>query len=85
MNIVGILVQSARGRAEDIRNALAEWTGVEVHAATPSGQLVVTVDVEQADQGAEALVAIHNLPGVLAASLVYQHSEPDSVPTEVPR
>ncbi len=77
MNIVGVLARARPEQAAAISEALAALAGVEVHAVGESGQIVLTVDLDQSEAGAEALVAIHNVPGVIGASLVYQHSEPD--------
>ena len=83
MDICGVLV---RGRPADrtrIRAALISMPGVEIHAETEAGQLVVTVeDVEQVSV-ADTVVAINDLHGVLAASLVYEYSEDESIDAEV--
>ncbi|MCL4183967.1 MAG: chaperone NapD [Burkholderiaceae bacterium] len=76
MNITGIVVYASAARSETVRSALARIAGVEVHAVSPEGRMVVTV--EQSDDAAAtgALEAIARVDGVLSTALVYHHDEP---------
>jgi len=51
-------------------------TGVEVHAVTSEGHLVVTIERPTDGEMTGAFDAINRLPGVLSAALVYHHDEP---------
>lgn len=67
-----------------MRDSLAATPGVQVHAETPDGRLVVTV--EDAGQGdpADTIIELHRLDGVLSAVMVYHYFEPDPSDQEMP-
>ncbi|MBE0594035.1 MAG: chaperone NapD [Gemmatimonadales bacterium] len=75
MNITGLVVYASSERSDSVRSALEAIAGVEVHAVTPEGRMVVTV--ERSDDGAatEALEAVARVDGVLSTALVYHHDE----------
>lgn len=75
MNISGVLVRSRPENIDAVWQGLEQLAGVEVHGANPDGRLVVTVE-EQSDQGmADAVVRLQDLPGVIAASMIYHQFE----------
>lgn len=76
-NIVGVVVRCRPEAARDMHRRLAALPGTEVHAATEDGRFVVTVEGADRECG-DRLLAVHRLEGVLAASLVTHHFEPDS-------
>lgn len=76
MNIAGVLLQVHPGRMDEVRSALDQFPGVEVHKVTDDGRLLVTVEEEDAQGG--TVLALHRLEGVLAASVAYHHFEPES-------
>lgn len=75
MNITGILVAAQPGQAEQLRALLTAMPGVEVHAVTPEGRMVVTVERAADAEMTAAFDDINRLPGVLSAALVYHHDE----------
>jgi nitrate reductase NapD len=75
LNITGILVAAQPGQAEPLRERLAAMPGVEVHAVTPEGRLVVTVERASDGEMTAAFDDINRLPGLLSAALVYHHDE----------
>ncbi len=78
MNICGVLVHAHPDRLAAVRAGLAEMPGVDVHAETPEGRLVVTVEEHDGLGASERLADLHKLRGVLSAALVYHHHEPDA-------
>jgi periplasmic nitrate reductase NapD len=76
VNITGILVSAHPGQTDALRDQLSALPGVEVHAVTPEGHMVVTVERPTDGEMTGAFDAIHRLPGVLSAALVYHHDEP---------
>lgn len=76
MNITGILVSAHPGQTETLREQLTSIAGVEVHAVSPEGRMVVTVERPTDGEMTGAFDAINQLPGVLSAALVYHHDEP---------
>ena len=59
-----------------LRAELAGLPGVEIHAAAPSGKLVVTLETGSEQEILSRLATISALEGVLAASLVFHQVEP---------
>jgi len=49
---------------------------VEVHAVTPEGRMVVTVERPDDREVKEAFDAIGRVDGVLSTALIYHHDEP---------
>jgi len=78
MNIAGVLVNSHPDHVDSVKQRLAAIHGVEVHATTPEGRIVVTVDEDNLDTLADTFRQFHDLSGVLSASMVYHHFETDS-------
>ncbi len=76
LNIGGLMVSARPSDVDRVTTALACIPGVEVHAASPEGRLVVTVDLPGEGDVAAALHTIRDTDGVLAASVVYSHIEP---------
>lgn len=77
MNVIGVLVHAMPGSVESVREALAAMPGVDVHAATEDGRLVVTATDEGAHLASESLMSMNHVPGVIGTSLVYHACEPD--------
>ncbi len=77
INISGMLVHALPQHADQVRQSLLNLPGVEVHLVKPDGRLVVTVEECPGVCMADSLVHVHNVEGVLSASLVYQHFEED--------
>lgn len=75
INVSGIVVHVRPEYMPGVKDELIRLPGVEVHAATESGRIVVTVEKDDGAGMADAFVQIQNLEHVINASLVYQHSE----------
>jgi nitrate reductase NapD len=75
VNITGIVVLSRPARSEDIRRALGEIPGVEVHTVTPEGRMVVTVERDDDLEARAAMDAIARTDGVLSLALAFHHDE----------
>lgn len=75
MNITSIVVDAEPGKAGAVDRALRGIAGVAVHAISPSGRLVVTVERANDSDSHQALDAIARLDGVLSAAIVYHHDE----------
>lgn len=78
-HIAGVLVQAHLGHITQVRNRLAEMTGLEVHIVSPDGRIVVTVEGEGRKSVADALFSLNAVRDVLSASLVYEHSVTDFI------
>lgn len=75
MNICSLVVHARQGEMDAVRQRLEALAGVEVHAASGSGKLVVTVEDDDRTACSATIMAMQNLEGVLSAALVYEHHE----------
>lgn len=77
MNIAGVLVHPNPERVPQVRGAIEQLAGAEVHAISETGHLVVTLESENDEQILLTLDRLQTIPDVYATSLVYRHCEPD--------
>ena len=78
IEICGMLIHTRPEHSNAVAVTLAKMPGAEVHEITDNGRIVITIEqLPDAPRLSESLAAVHNVDGVLAASLVYEHSEPD--------
>jgi nitrate reductase NapD len=75
LHVAGIVVHAQHKSLKSIRDAIGMIPGAEIHAVTEQGKLVVTLEGRLMSEVAAQLNAIHALPGVYSAALVYQHHE----------
>jgi periplasmic nitrate reductase NapD len=73
INVCGVLVFARPEHIKTVRKKLEEEEGVEVHASTENGRLVVTVEKEDQQQTGDMLNRIQALDHVISASMVYQY------------
>lgn len=74
-HVAGVAVLCVPARLDAVRDSIAGMTGAEVHAASPEGKLVVTLEGPTSRALAAQLELLQKLEGVLSAALVYQHGE----------
>jgi len=82
IEVCGVLVHARPEHADTVRKDLCSRPGVEVHAVTDDGRLVVTVEPGGTHGTSETIAGLNDIDHVLSVSLVYQHAEevePDSV------
>jgi len=84
MNIASLLIYVEPQWTTHARVQLEQLPGVEVHAATAEGRLVVTVEKGDDLEMSRAIEQLGAVRGVRATTLVYHHSEPleDESPAE---
>ncbi len=75
MNISSLLIYAQPQRAERVRARIEQLPGLEVHAATADGRLIVTVETNDDREMAQSFEQLGAIPGVHASTLVYHHSE----------
>ena len=75
MNISGVLLHAQPGHVDRVCEGLRAVHGAEVHATTPDGRIVATLETPDDAAMAQALSALNLMPGVMSASLVYAHCE----------
>ncbi|MCL2523221.1 MAG: chaperone NapD [Betaproteobacteria bacterium] len=76
-HVSSIIVGALPAHSAEVQRALAELSGVEVHAVAPDGRMIVSIETADDDATLSHFETIRQLPGVLAASLVYHQYETD--------
>jgi nitrate reductase NapD len=61
-----------------LKKALTEIPGVEIHAATDDGRIIVTLEDTPELTVSEAVMRVSTVPGVITASLVYEYTDSES-------
>jgi nitrate reductase NapD len=74
-HIAGIVVHANHGHIESIRRFISILPGAQIHAVSPAGKLVITLEAQRSADIVEQLTAIHALTGVYSTALIYQHHE----------
>ena len=74
-NICGVLVHARTENTQQVKARLEDISGVEVHSSTENGRLIVTVESDTRQQVADTISSLHEVEGVLSASMVYQFSD----------
>ena len=77
MNISGILIHAMPQQAEDVKKRLLALPGVEVHAVTEEGRLIVTVENDDEKIVADTALNLHRCEGVISAAMIYQYGNHD--------
>jgi nitrate reductase NapD len=78
MNISGIVVHASPDKIDMVRAQLEKISGVEVHAASAEGKMVVTIEKPSDREITEIFDEIGKTSGVLSTAMVYHHFEPDT-------
>ena len=73
MKIAGIVVRAFPDTFEAVNQRLVSMPGVEIHATTDNGQMVVTVEEQHDTRLADQISDVQSADGVLSASLIYSH------------
>ena len=85
MSISSLVIQTRPENVDNVQSALILMEGVEVHATTKSGRLVVTVDQPDNAKAADVFSSLTELDGVLNTSLIYNYFENDNAEKELSR
>lgn len=76
MNILSLLIKTRHEDAERAVLALEALPGVEV-AERQGGVMVVLVEDTAQASAADTVIALHDVPGVMSVTLVYQYGDAD--------
>jgi len=76
-NLCSALVHAKEGQLEQVKKELELQPGVEVHAVTDDGRLIVTVEDEKRKVVGDRIMGFYQVEGVLSASMIYQFSDDD--------
>ena len=70
VEIASAIVAAIPGRAPELCARLAALAGVEIHAQTPDGRFIVTVESTASATAGDILLELHRIEDVLAVALV---------------
>ncbi|MBK8760656.1 MAG: chaperone NapD [Sulfuritalea sp.] len=87
MNISSAIVHASPGQIALVKSGISGLNGVEIHAISPEGKFIVTIETEDDDGNVAAYESIGRLDGVMSAAMVYHQteSEPDLEVSVEPR
>lgn len=77
MHISSIVVHVDPGVVERVRGFLEAMPGLDVHAATDDGKLVVTIETDSDHASITSVEAVRAMPGVLSVAMVFHQFESD--------
>ena len=77
MNISSIIVHAKPDALSSVRGSLEQIPGVEIHAATDDGKLVVTIETDTDGETAGTFDRINTMDGVMSAAMVFHQFESD--------
>ena len=75
LSISSAVLRVKPARLAEMRTKLESMPGVEIHAATDDGRIVVTIESTETAGAADTYVALNTLDGVLSANLIYQYCD----------
>lgn len=75
MNISSVVIRANPDKIDALQAALRAMPGVEIHAVTAESRLAVTLEDSTSGRAADTYLALHDLPGVLAVTLIYQYDD----------
>jgi nitrate reductase NapD len=79
MNVSSVILRVRPDKLPHVREDLTAMAGVEVHADPSDGRMVLTIEDSEGCSPSETFIKLHQLDGVLSASLVYQYCDDDFV------
>lgn len=75
MNISSAIVYAQPGQDAAVRARLSSRPGIEVHAASEDGKIVITLECDNDRSAMDQYEAIGREEGVLNIAMVYQQTE----------
>jgi nitrate reductase NapD len=75
VNISSAIVHAQPGHAEVVRRALAAIAGVEIHAVSDEGKLIITIESPGDRETADTFEAISQMDHVMSTSMVFHQTE----------
>ncbi|MBI5899632.1 MAG: chaperone NapD [Rhodocyclales bacterium] len=75
MNISSAIIHAAPGRAAIVESGIATLAGVEIHAISPEGKFIVTIETADDSSNVATYEHLGRLDGVLSAAMVYHQTE----------
>lgn len=77
LNISSAIVHARPGTAPAVRARLTALAGVEIHAVSDEGKMIVTIESDDEADMVRTFEVLSTLDDVMSASMVYHQSESD--------
>ena len=77
LNISSVIVHARPGSAEAVKARLAAVEGVEIHAASDEGKIIITIEADNDDGMVSTFERVSKLDDVMSASMVFHQIESD--------
>lgn len=74
-NICGVLLHVQLEKEQQIKSQLKLHDGLETHAITEDGRMVITIENPSRKALANSIMDLHKIDGVLSAAMIYQYSD----------
>ncbi len=75
MTICSMVVLARPEQVDAVRHRINAQDGVEVHAVSDEGKMVVTIEHPDYAYCSERVMQMSNVDGVLSAALIYEYHE----------
>ncbi|MEL4274108.1 chaperone NapD [Shewanella xiamenensis] len=75
-HVTSLVVHAAPNALQQVEADIAALKGCDIHAISPEGKLVITLEGNTQKAILDNVEAINGLSGVLSASLIYHQVEP---------
>jgi nitrate reductase NapD len=75
LNISSAIVYAKPGEDLALRSYLSQIPGVEIHATTDDGKMIVTIETENDRSAVDTYEAIERMDGVLSVAMIFQQTE----------
>jgi len=72
LHIASLVVHAAPRRLKAVLDAIGAMSAAQVHASSPNGKVVVTLETSSSNAMTAGVAGIQRIDGVLSAALVYQ-------------
>jgi nitrate reductase NapD len=81
IHISSLVVHVRPDRCASVRSGIAALRGAEIHVGTEDGKLVVVLETASEAETIACIAAISEMPGTIAASLVYHEIDAEAEET----
>ena len=75
MNISSAIVHARPGDTAIVQAGLARLAGVEIHAVSPEGKFIVTIETEDDSSNVSTYESIGRMDGVMSTAMVFHQTE----------
>lgn len=83
-NVCGLLVHALPERLAGVSETLSAMPGIEIHATSPDGRLVVTAEDAGEVRAIDAIGTMNDIQGIVSVALVYHHFDSDTSTGDLP-